>query len=158
MAFDAKETMQQQQQKTKSVGKLICNANHSLQCKSQIWLLTVTANAILLITVTVNAMLLLPVPRVLWETFLSPFLLELVASCWFGWFASFFCTAKWISRKYSYIPSSLDFIPIRSPQARRRVPVLSRRFSLVTCFIYSNIYMLIPVSQFIPPTFPEKLF
>lgn len=66
MDFDAKKTMQQQKQKTKSVGKLICNATLLLTVTANaVLLISVTVNAILLLTVTVNAMLLLPVPRVL---------------------------------------------------------------------------------------------
>ena len=33
-------------------------------------------------------------------------------------------------------------------------PVLYSRFSVVSCFIHSSVYMSIPISQFIPPSFP----
>ena len=49
------------------------------------------------------------------------------------------------------LPSSF-----RSPQSTVVFPVLYRRFSLVIYFIHrvNNVYMSIPISQFIPPLFP----
>ena len=67
-------------------------------------------------------------------------------------FVSFKCTAKWISFAYSYIYSFLDFFsPIKAvTHYWAEFPVLYNRSLLVIYFIYSSVYMLIPVSQFIP--------
>ena len=43
--------------------------------------------------------------------------------------------------------------PFRSSQSIEKLPVLDNRFSLVIYFIHSSVYMLIPISQFIPPSF-----
>ena len=56
---------------------------------------------------------------------------------------SFSYTAKWISYTYTYI---YIYIYILS-----RVPVLYSRSLLVIHFIYSSVYMSIPMSQFNPP-------
>ena len=47
-----------------------------------------------------------------------------------------------------------DFLPTQFPAEHwAESPVLYGRFSLVTCFMYSFVYMPIPVFQFIPPLF-----
>ena len=43
--------------------------------------------------------------------------------------------------------------PFRSSQ-NTESPVLYSRFLLITCFIHSGVYVPIPVSQCIPPSFP----
>ena len=53
---------------------------------------------------------------------------------------------------YTCIPSFLDFLPILvTTEHWVEFPVLYSRFSLVIYFIHSNVYMSIPISQFIPP-------
>ena len=42
--------------------------------------------------------------------------------------------------------------PFRSPQSTE-FPVLYSRFSLVTYFIHSSVFISVPISQFIPPIF-----
>ena len=59
-------------------------------------------------------------------------------------------TAKWISHIYSFIHSFLDFLQFRSPQST----VLLSRFSLVNCFILRSVHMLVPISWFVPASFP----
>ena len=66
---------------------------------------------------------------------------------------SFRCRAKWIS--YKYIHSFLDSFPIKVIiEYWVEFPVVYSRFILVTYFIYSSVYMSIPITQFIPP-FPS---
>ena len=69
---------------------------------------------------------------------------------------SFYCTAKWISHMYTYIPSFWISFPFRSPQSWVEFPMVYSRFSLVIYFIHSisDVYMSIPISQLIPPIFP----
>ena len=65
---------------------------------------------------------------------------------------SFMCTAKWISYMYTYIHFFLDSIPIWAVTGYwGEFPVLHSRSLLVLYFIYSSVYMAIPISQFIPP-------
>ena len=67
---------------------------------------------------------------------------------------NFCCTAKWISHMCTYIPSSLDFLPIYvSKEHYVEFPMLYSWFSLIIYFIQSRVYMLIPISQSIPPLF-----
>ena len=67
---------------------------------------------------------------------------------------NFCCTAKWISHMCTYIPSSLDFLPICvSKEPLVEFPVLYSWFSLIIYFIHSGVYMSLPVSQSIPPLF-----
>ena len=68
---------------------------------------------------------------------------------------SFYCTAKWISHTYTYMPSLLDFLPIQvTTEHWVEFPVLYSRFSLVIYFIHSinSVYVSIPISQFLPPS------
>ena len=69
---------------------------------------------------------------------------------------SFCCTAKWVSYTYTYIHCFLDSIPIHViTEYWVEFPVLYSRFLLVIYFIYSSVYVSIPLSQFIPfPIFP----
>ena len=61
----------------------------------------------------------------------------------------FRCTAKWIC--YTYIHSFLDFFPIYAiTEYWIEFALLSSRSLLVICFIYSSVYMSIPIFQFIP--------
>ena len=64
---------------------------------------------------------------------------------------SFYCTARWISNMYTYVPSFFGFLPIYvTTQHWIEIFVLYSRFSLVIYFIHSSVYMLLPISQFIP--------
>ena len=66
---------------------------------------------------------------------------------------SFTYTAKWIDYMYTYILSFFFFkilLPDRSLEYWVEFPVLCSRPLLVTCFIYSGVYMSLPISQFIP--------
>ena len=62
----------------------------------------------------------------------------------------FYRTEKWVSDMYTYIPSSLDSLPVYT-EHWVGVPVLWSRFSSVIYFMHSIVSMSIPVSQFIPP-------
>ena len=62
----------------------------------------------------------------------------------------FYRTEKWVSDMYTYIPSSLDSLPVFT-EHWVGVPVLWSRFSSVIYFMHSIVSMSIPVSQFIPP-------
>ena len=67
---------------------------------------------------------------------------------------SFRCAAKWIYCTYTYIHSFLDsFHMLAITQYWVEFPVLYSRSLLVIYFIYSSVYMSVPVSQFIPPLF-----
>ena len=69
---------------------------------------------------------------------------------------SFRCTAKWISYTYTYIHSFLDSFPIEAiTEYWVEFPVLYSSSLLVTYFIYSSMYMSIPIFQFIP--LPNKV-
>ena len=58
------------------------------------------------------------------------------------------------SYRYTYI-SLFDFLPIVvTTEFQVKFPVLYSRFSLVIYFIHSSVYMSIPNSQFIHPSFP----
>jgi len=66
---------------------------------------------------------------------------------------SFFCTAKWISYMYSYIPYLLDFLPILlTTDHWVEFPVLYSMFSLAIYFVHSinSVCRSIPIFQFIP--------
>ena len=69
---------------------------------------------------------------------------------------SFYCTEKWISYTYTYIPSFFGY-PSHLGHHRALVefPVLYNRFLLVIYFMHSinNISVSISVSQFIPTLF-----
>ena len=67
---------------------------------------------------------------------------------------SFCSAAKWISYVYTHIVSFLNFLPIEvTTKLWVEFPMLYSRFSLVTCFIHSSVYMSVPISRFIPPSF-----
>ena len=66
-----------------------------------------------------------------------------------------YCTAKWISHTYTYIPFLLDFFPIQV------ITMHSVEFlglygmsSLVLCLIcsFNSVHVSIPISQFLPPS------
>ena len=66
---------------------------------------------------------------------------------------SFYCTTKWISYTYTYIPSFFGFPShLGHHSALSRVPVLYSMFSLVVYFIHSvnSVYVSNPISQFLP--------
>ena len=68
---------------------------------------------------------------------------------------SFECTAKYISYTYTYIYSFLEYFPIYIiTDYWVELPVWYPRFLLIIYFIYSSRYVLVPISQFIPPPFP----
>ena len=72
---------------------------------------------------------------------------------------SFRCTAKWIIYTYAYIHSFLDSFPIEAiTEYWVEFPVLYSRYLLVIYFIYSSVYMPIPIFQFILQTHKLKLF
>ena len=69
-------------------------------------------------------------------------------------------TANWMSYRYTYIPSFVDFLLIWvTAEHWVEFPVLYSRFSLVIYFIHSinSVHMSIPISQFIPPPHPPAL-
>ena len=67
-------------------------------------------------------------------------------------FASFRYTTKWISYTYTYAHSFLDSFPIKAiTEYWIEFPVLYSRNLFVIYFIYSSVYMSLPISQFIPP-------
>ena len=69
--------------------------------------------------------------------------------------ASFYCTAKWINYRFTYIPSFWISFPFRLPQEHWvEFPALYNGFSLVIYFIHCSVYMTIPISQYIPPPPP----
>ena len=71
---------------------------------------------------------------------------------------SFRCTAKWISYTYTYIHSFLGSFPIYViTEYWVEFPVLYSRSLLVIYFIYSSVYMSIPISRFIPPPQSSEL-
>ena len=67
---------------------------------------------------------------------------------------NFCCTAKWISFIYTvcvFIKLFLDYFPILViTEYWIEFPVLYSKSLLVIYFIYSSVYMSIPISQFIP--------
>ena len=64
----------------------------------------------------------------------------------------FRCTAKWSSYTCTHIyPLFFRFFP-HVGHYRVMFPVLYNRYSSVTYFIYSSVYMSIPASQFVLPT------
>ena len=70
---------------------------------------------------------------------------------------TFCCVAKWISHSYTYIHFFLDsFSTPVIAEYWEDFPVLYSRSLLVIYFIYSSVYVTIPVSQFIPPFFPPN--
>ena len=64
---------------------------------------------------------------------------------------SFRCTAKWVTYTNTYIHSFLDSFPISViTEYWVEFPVLYSRSLEVTYFIYTSVYMSIPIFQFIP--------
>ena len=52
-------------------------------------------------------------------------------------------------------PLFLDFLPIQvTTEHKVEFPVLYNSLSLVTYFIHRSVYMSVPISQFILPTYP----
>ena len=71
---------------------------------------------------------------------------------------SFCYTAKWISYTYTYIHSFLDSFPTWAiTKFWEEFPVLYFRSLLVNYFIYSGVYISIPISRYIAPSTPFPL-
>ena len=67
---------------------------------------------------------------------------------------SLHCTTKWISHTHTGIPFLLDFPPIQVTTVHQvEFPEPYSMFPSVVSFIHSinNVYMSMPVSQFLPP-------
>ena len=64
----------------------------------------------------------------------------------------YYCTVKWFSYTHTYIHSFLDSFPIQViTEYWVEFPMLYSSSLLVICFIYSSVYMSVPISQFILP-------
>ena len=72
-----------------------------------------------------------------------------------------FChTTMWISHKFTYVPSLLNLPPHShtipplwvATESWVELSVLHRNFPLAFYFAYGNVYFLILLSQFVPPT------
>ena len=68
---------------------------------------------------------------------------------------SFRCTAKLICYTYTYIPSFwaiLPYITLQSPECYTECCAIQQVLKVIY-FTYSNVYMSIPISQFISPLY-----
>ena len=70
-----------------------------------------------------------------------------------------FChTTRWITRKYTYVPSSSNLRPCPIPtpldchRALGWAPCVIQQLPLVFCFTYGNTYVSMLLSQFVPPS------
>ena len=72
-------------------------------------------------------------------------------------YVTFFCTVRWISHRYAYMPALVarpprsPSHPSRSSQHQAEIPVLDTSFPLASCFTYCSVYTSVPLSKFIPP-------
>ena len=78
----------------------------------------------------------------------------------FQCFVSFCCEEMEIIHKYTYISSLLNLSPTLVPSFPSRLsqsirpehPVLFSNFPLAICFTYGNVYVSMPLSQYVSPS------